>query len=82
MTNMVTPWHSNSCPKEYEIYNFVEAIMFIIIIYSVCMKYTQVYRRRLPKDLYGHALAQEPLPRGSWNLQFWWTFPWSSLLYT
>ena len=21
-------------------------------------------------DLYGHAPAQEPLPRGSWNLQF------------
>ena len=20
---------------------------------------------------YGHALAQEPLPKGSWNLQFW-----------
>ena len=30
---------------------------------------------------YDHVLAQEPLPRGSWNLQFWWTFPWSSLLY-
>ena len=24
-------------------------------------------------DLYGHTLAQEPLPRGSWNLQLWWT---------
>ena len=23
-----------------------------------------------PYDLYGHAPAQEPLPRGSWNLQF------------
>ena len=22
-------------------------------------------------DLYGHALAQEPLPRGSSDLQFW-----------
>ena len=22
-------------------------------------------------DLYDHALAQEPLPQGSWNLQFW-----------
>ena len=24
-----------------------------------------------PNDLYGHVLAQEPLPQGSWNLQFW-----------
>ena len=32
-------------------------------------------------DLYGHALALEPLARGSWNLQFWWTFPSISLLY-
>ena len=30
---------------------------------------------------YGHALGQEPLPWGSSNLQFWWTLPWSSLLY-
>ena len=24
-----------------------------------------------PNDLYGHVLAQEPLPLGSLNLQFW-----------
>ena len=33
-------------------------------------------------NLYGHAPAQEPLPRGSWNLQFWYNLPWSSLLNT
>ena len=25
-------------------------------------------------DLYSHSLAQEPLPRGSWNLQFYGPF--------
>ena len=32
--------------------------------------------------LYGHALAQEPQSQGSYNLQFWYTLPWSSLLHT
>ena len=30
-------------------------------------------------DLYGHDPAQEHLPQGSWNLQFYLTLPWSSL---
>ena len=31
-------------------------------------------------DLYGHALEQESLPQNSWNLHFWYTFPWPSFI--
>ena len=37
-------------------------------------KYTQY-------DFYCHALAQEPLTLGSFNIQFEYTLPWSSLLH-
>ena len=29
---------------------------------------------------YDHALKQEPLPRRPWNLHFWYTLPWLSLM--
>ena len=70
-------------------YSFIVNIMKFTIChkinnkYLVCLTYAQEWRRKcLEKwciftmqlcDLYGLALTQELLSRGSWNLQFWWT---------
>ena len=58
-------------PRSHEIYNFGRPLV-IITLYLVCLIYVGVEKKILLRnsafllhDLYGYAIAQEPLPRGS-----------------
>ena len=76
-TYMATPEHKNPCPRGDEIYNFGRHFLgyhyYIFGLSDLCLG---VEKKIVKETMQFHymtymALAQEPLPRGSWNLQFW-----------
>ena len=88
MTHMATPQHKNPCPGGHEIYNFGRPFLrhdyYIFSLFDLCLGVKKIFKEIMHNafslymyDLYGHALAQEPLHQGSLKLQFWQTLSWS-----
>ena len=64
MTYMATPLHQNPYPRGHKIYNFDRPFLghhyYKLSLSDQCLKEYAFSQY----DLFGHALAQEPLPRG------------------
>ena len=90
VTYMATPQRKNPCPGGHEIYNFGRPFLsnhyVIFSLSELCLEVEKkIFKRNNAVSLYnmyGHALAYEPLFQGSWNFQFRQTLHWSSLLCT
>ena len=66
--------HWTPAPGVMKVTILVDPSLVIITIYLVCLIYALGVEKKILKEimhLYGHTLAQEPLLRGSWKLQFW-----------
>ena len=66
---MATPLLKDPCPRGHEIYNFGRPFLRHHYYMHVCLINAWESRGRFNAfsiyDLYGHTLAQKPLPRGS-----------------
>ena len=71
---MAMPQLKNPCSTGHEIYNFGRPFLghyyYILSLSDLCLGGEKDFLRN-HAFLYGHAPAQEPLPRGSYYLQFW-----------
>ena len=61
--------YKNPCPWGHEIYNFSRPFLshryYIFNLSDPCSSVEKKRRRNIAFSLYGHALAQDPLPSGS-----------------
>ena len=75
-----SPTTKNPAPWVMKYTILLNPSLVIITMHLVCLIYVEGFQRNefSLHHLHGH----EPLPRGSWNLQFWLTLPLLSLLYT
>ena len=78
---MITPLHKNPCPRGHDIYNFGRPFLghhyYIHGLSDLCLGVDkQIFKEIMHFHYmtYVHAPAQEPLPQGSWNLQFGWPY--------
>ena len=49
MSRMTTPWQTNPCPRVMKLTILVDPLLFVIIVYSVCLIYAQEMRERVFK---------------------------------
>ena len=67
-----TFYHKKPSPIGHEIYNFGRPFLihhyWILNLSDPCTSVDNKRRRPIAFSLYSHALTQEPVPRGSWNL--------------